>query len=272
MSAPRLQPQRKCFITAARTHHFCPLCPRVPLGTTCGCSPTPVTVSALNPQRVPGVPAQPARWVSPRGAQGCAPVPTMRRRVGPRCRQPWELSWARGSDAGRGSAAAVVAPGPWGMVLPTRHRAAQGGSWGGHPSCHLSRPGCPAHGHRAEQPRRRCPLSPVQAGWPSSPAPLPVWDGDTDGSPHCTPHRRVRHTAAPLRSGWHNHRLLSPTRSRASSYLFLHIVLRFLFSTLFVPFVSCLAELHVLGAAHRPAHWAVPAQPGPKCQPLKEMP
>lgn len=203
MSAPRLQPQRKCFITAARTHHFRPLSPRVPLRTTCGCSPTSVTVSALNPQRVPRVPARPRGGCPRDAAQGCAPVPTMHRRVGPRCQQPWELSWAQGSDAGRGSAAAVVAPGPWGMVLPTRHRAARGGSWGGHPPSLLSRPGCPAHGHRAEQPRRRCPLSPVRAGVAKQPC-----------SPACLGrgHRRVTPLHATQKGQTHS----SPTLVRAA--------------------------------------------------------
>lgn len=109
-------------------------------------------------------------------------------------------------------------------------------------------------------------------GWPSSPAPLctfRMWG--VDGSP---PARHVggADTQPLFCLGGYSHVLLSPARSQASSYLFLHIVLQFLFSTLFVPFVSCLAELHVLGAARRPAHGAAPAQPGPKCQLLKEMP
>lgn len=159
---------------------------------------------------------------------------------------------------------------------------ARGGSWDRHPSSLLSWPGCPADGHHGDHAEgATCSPSPLLARVAKQPcSPLHVWDRGTWG------HGQVTHTHPPpacqiegsgtqqprFGLGGYSHSLLSPARSRASSYLFLHIVLQFLFSTLFVPFVSCLAELHVLGAAHWPAHWASPAQPGPKCQLLKEMP
>lgn len=156
---------------------------------------------------------------------------------------------------------------------------AHGGFWGGHPSSLLSWMGCSAHRHCGEHAKgAMCSLSPAQAcrvaKQPCSP--LHVWDRGTQRA-HSTPPLARYIEGSDTRQphfglGEYSHGLLSPARSQASSYLFLHIVLRFLFSTLFVPFVSCLAELHVLGAAHRPAHWAIPAQPGPKCQLLKEMP
>lgn len=170
----------------------------------------------------------------------------------------------RGSGGLQGHS--CTAWGPWrsqggsgrGFCL-TQHRDSPGGSWGGHPSSRSA--------------GRTVLFTGTEGSTLGVPAAPPARSGgeNTDRSPlHAT--QKGQTCAAPLWSGGRSPGLPSPGGSRAPSYLFLHLVLRSLFSTLFVPFVSSLAELHVSGAAHRSVHGAPPAQPGPKCQLLKEMP
>lgn len=210
-------PIPKCSITAAKTHHSCPLPPHFAPRTSCDCSPISPCLSPKPPLGAAG-PRTPCLRSGCPHAAGMLPAPRSPpctwERV-PRAGSPGSCPGHRtricSSDGGTEGAAG---PQPHCLGTTAHPRRPREGRTG---SASLSRGTALGAGTpRPCSPGRAVPLTgtagstpwggralpePCQGGRAALLPPVCLGQGHTDGSPphtHHAPHRRVRHTAAPL--------------------------------------------------------------------------